>query len=733
MSLDLKKDFMLFGRWKIIESLGKGTLGEVYKAYDEVLGRYVAIKRLRPDIAFDTEVIKRFEGELRTIAGLNHPGIVTLYDFWRDPKSGDCFSIMEYVEEGNLRKYIEAELLSVIQSLDIVIDICDPLEAVHRKNIIHNDLKPDNILLNKREGKITPKICDFGAMASGRTALTGYRTFVYASPEELSRDEGDSDDIDIRSDLYSLGTILYEMLTGTVPFPLASDLNAWLAIVLHEEPTPPSHNQAGISPSVDDVVLRALQKAPGDRYQTARDMAEDLKEAKQAQEEWEARIKDLHEKAEHHLDQEEWGKAVELYEQIREQNHADQNVLEKLKMARDQQLLISLRDQIPQKMKQGLWQEAKDQIGEALKIVPNDVTLTTWEEDIDDQLTIIKILEQAQEAKRKTDWPKVVALCREARDLDPDHAAASSLLEQAEIQYRIVRLRQRADTLLKRRNHEAALEKLNRLFDLDPTNEDLKAEIQELQKTVSLEVYYSQGKRAHKEKRWKDAIKALEKVLATDAFYCNGEAAALKSDAEKQLKETRGKPLQEIIWQFRRLSMIFNFVFKWFRKHWKPVLGAILPGMVSLVVLLLTVENETPLGMMREKVITYFSDTPTSIPRSIGETAFIVNGVTVANITQPHYITETRQISIIARVQDTYGEIISDDEILCEWTFDPWLPKETIVVKEDGCQTSYEVPENLNSQLVEVKVQGKDITQIAGTSTNFINIVLQSDRGGSNE
>jgi hypothetical protein len=165
-------------------------------------------------------------------------------------------------------------------------------------------------------------------------------------------------------------------------------------------------------------------------------------------------------------------------------------------------------------------------------------------------------------------------------------------------------------------------------------------------------------------------------------------------------------------------------------KTWKGVLAFIGVLLTFIVLPVLTAEDNTPLGMMREKVITYFSGTPTPITRSIGETEFVVNDTIVEDIAQPYYVTDTRQIRIEVRVRDIDGEPISDDEVSCDWTFDPPLPKQAIE-EESGCQISYQVPESLDSPLVEVEVRGKDI--IEGTSTNIINIILQSDEGGSNE
>jgi serine/threonine protein kinase len=739
----------------IEEHLGSGGQGQVYLARHSIFGQ-VAVKRLHRHIAAQAEGLERFRRELRITHQLPRKHLILVHNFDKDLARDEWFSVMEYANSESLKDKLTAEApLPVVEAIDLTITLCQALAHVHEYPYVHGDLRPSNVLFHTGLiGKWTLKLSDFGSAFQPVRAgvlplpsgLKEARTMLYVSPELLDASDPKNTealtvDVDQRADIYAMGVILYEMLTGRPPFWELSDetkgirvredrKRALLQKIKHQVPPEPRKQRREILPSLNALVMKALAKDPANRFTSVSEMQARLEEILQREKVRLAELDRLRPLAERALREKQWKQASDLLYRILDQAPDDPDALQKLRIAQDQQRLVSLRDQIPQKMDDGLWQEAKDVIGEALTIAPDDVTLTTWEEDIDDQLAIIEILEQTEKAKRKTDWPRVIALCREALDLDPDHAETSSLLKQAETQYRIVRLRYRADTLLERGNQKAALKRLKRLSVLDPANEELKDEIRELQKTVDLETYYTQGKRAYDEQRWKDAVRALKKVLAIDPFYHNGEAAGLKLDAEKRVKETRGKLPQEILQRVRQLFVIFDPIFKWLREHQRAVFGAILSGLLSLIILLLTVDSETPLGMMREKVITYFSGTPTPIPRSIGETEFAVNGATVVDITQPHSVTDTRQIRIEVRVRDTDGEPISDDEVSCDWTFDPPLPKQAIE-EEGGCQISYQVPESLDSPLVEVEVRGKD--KIAGTSTNIINIILQSDEGDSNE
>jgi uncharacterized protein involved in exopolysaccharide biosynthesis len=220
-------------------------------------------------------------------------------------------------------------------------------------------------------------------------------------------------------------------------------------------------------------------------------------------------------------------------------------------------------------------------------------------------------------------------------------------------------------------------------------------------------------------------------MLAFVLDYAQGKQVYPAHEMLEALPETKTTPPIRLEFR-RRLSDAWQVA-----KTWQGILAFISVFLTSIILPILAAEAGTPLGGIREGIVAYVShisvnNDATTTYRSIGETSFVVNDTMIKDIAQPHHVTDTSQISIKVRVQDADGETISDDEISCEWIFDPLLPEQTIGEK-DGCQISYQVPENLDSQLVEVKVQGKDITQIAGASTNFINLVLQSDKGASNE
>jgi serine/threonine protein kinase len=754
---------VLNGQYTIEKHLGSGGQGQVYLARHRIFDQ-VAVKRLHRHIADQPEGRARFERELRITDQLRGEHVIFIRNFDRDQARDEWFSVMEYANGGSLEDKLATEApLPITEAIQLAITLCQTLAHIHQYPYVHGDLKPSNVLFHAKPNQESiVKLSDFGSafqpvragVLSLPSGLKAARTRLYVSPELLdASDPEDTEalavDVDQRADIYAIGVILYEMLTGRPPFWESSGESDDLIVRLKREhtllrkvkeelPPDPKRQRSEILPSLNALVMKALAKDPTDRFANVGEMhvrlEEVLKEEKGRLAEL-ARLRPLTKRA---LEKKQWDQASGLLNKILDLVPDDPDASEKLKIVNDQQCLKSLQDQIPQKLDNGLLQEARYLVEQALKIAPDDAMLTTWEEEIDAQLNIIRLLEQAREAERKSDWPQIISLCREALDLNPDHTEASDLLELAKTQNRTVKLRQRADKLLDRGNYKAALEKLKRLSVLDPTNEELQVEIKELQSTLDLDTYYSQAKQACSEERWKDGLRALKKVLSIDPFYRNGEAAALRLLAEKRLREIRRKLPQEILHQLRHLLAIFNSAFTWFRRWWKIVTAivGILAALLSGVIIpLLSAETGTPLAGLRDAVINYLSgDNSTSItltltPRLIGESQFYVNSVMVKDIGKPYYV-DARQISIEVRVRDTTGEPISPDEILCQWTFDPPFPDEAIE-EESGCQISYQIPEKLNSQLVEVLLQGKD--KIAGKATSFINIILQSDEGVSNE
>ena len=263
------------GRYEVVAELGKGAMGTVYKAHDPLLGRMVALKTISFANSGDTaEYEARFYQEAKATGTLNHPNIVTIYDVG---KSGDVpYLAMEHLEGSALREIMRrCGPLAAAHAVELAAQVADGLAYAHEHGVVHRDVKPANIMV-VRGGLV--KIADFG-VARMRSSGRGYDKQVVGSPRYMSPEQVLRRRAEHRSDIFSLGVVLYETLTGAPPFS-GADLNAIMFQIVNSEPPPPSASVAGLSAMVDLIVAKALAKAPEDRYQTARELAADLREAR---------------------------------------------------------------------------------------------------------------------------------------------------------------------------------------------------------------------------------------------------------------------------------------------------------------------------------------------------------------------------------------------------------------------------------------------------------------------
>jgi serine/threonine-protein kinase len=259
------------GRYEIIKILGEGGMANVYLAEDAILGRKVAVKVLRGDLATDEKFVRRFQREALAASSLNHPNIVEMYDVGED--NGDFYIVMEYIEGRNLKQLIKKRgNLTIPEVIDIMLQLTDGLAHAHDSYIIHRDIKPQNILILDN-GLV--KITDFGvAMALNSSQLTQTNSVmgtVYYLPPEQASGKGST----IKSDIYSLGILMYELLTGKLPF--RGDNPVEIALKHMKDPLPSLHRELDNVPqSIENVIIRATAKNPKNRYNNAREMHDDL-------------------------------------------------------------------------------------------------------------------------------------------------------------------------------------------------------------------------------------------------------------------------------------------------------------------------------------------------------------------------------------------------------------------------------------------------------------------------
>ncbi|MER7837265.1 Stk1 family PASTA domain-containing Ser/Thr kinase [Streptomyces sp. NPDC096040] len=267
----------LGGRYELGHVLGRGGMAEVYLAHDTRLGRTVAVKTLRADLARDPSFQARFRREAQSAASLNHPAIVAVYDTGEDYIDGVSipYIVMEYVDGSTLRELLHSgRKLLPERAMEMTIGILQGLEYAHRSGIVHRDIKPANVMLT-RNGQV--KVMDFGiARAMGDAGMTMTQTAaVIGTAQYLSPEQAKGEQVDARSDLYSTGCLLYELLTVRPPFVGDSPVAVAYQHV-REEPQPPSVFDPEITPEMDAIVLRALVKDPNYRYQSADEMRADI-------------------------------------------------------------------------------------------------------------------------------------------------------------------------------------------------------------------------------------------------------------------------------------------------------------------------------------------------------------------------------------------------------------------------------------------------------------------------
>ncbi|MDT3398269.1 Stk1 family PASTA domain-containing Ser/Thr kinase [Streptomyces sp. B1866] len=270
----------LGGRYELGSVLGRGGMAEVYLAHDTRLGRTVAVKTLRVDLARDPSFQARFRREAQSAASLNHPAIVAVYDTGEDYVDGVSipYIVMEYVDGSTLRELLHTgRKLLPERTLEMTVGILQALEYSHRNNIVHRDIKPANVMLT-RTGQV--KVMDFGiARALGESGMTMTQTSaVIGTAQYLSPEQAKGEAVDARSDLYSTGCLLYELLTGRPPFIGDSPVAVAYQHV-REEAQPPSAHDPELTPEMDAIVLRALVKDPDYRYQSADEMRADIEAA----------------------------------------------------------------------------------------------------------------------------------------------------------------------------------------------------------------------------------------------------------------------------------------------------------------------------------------------------------------------------------------------------------------------------------------------------------------------
>jgi eukaryotic-like serine/threonine-protein kinase len=272
----LERDTVIDGRYRVLKRLGSGGMAEVYCAEDQQLGRRVALKILHRRFAEDEQFVERFRREASSAAGLSHPNVVAIYD--RGEWQGTYYIAMELVEGRTLKEIVRDKGPAPPEAaVDVTLQILRAARYAHKHGVVHRDIKPHNVLIDQ-DGRV--RVTDFGIARAGTSDITETGS-VMGTAQYLSPEQAQGRPVDARSDLYSIGIVLYELLTGQVPFDADSPVTVALKQV-SEPPVPPADLVPAIPPAIDAVVLRALEKDPGLRYQSADEFIAALDEARAA-------------------------------------------------------------------------------------------------------------------------------------------------------------------------------------------------------------------------------------------------------------------------------------------------------------------------------------------------------------------------------------------------------------------------------------------------------------------
>src|SRR5688500_17081852 len=268
------RDTVIDGRYRVLNRLGSGGMADVYCAEDTQLGRRVALKLLYRRFAEDEEFVERFRREPSSAAGLQHPNIVGVFD--RGEWDGTYYIAMEFLDGRTLKQLVrEHGAMPPELATDITIQVLRAAKFAHKRGVVHRDIKPHNVILDE-EGRA--KVTDFGIARAGASDMTETGS-IMGTAQYLSPEQAQGQPVSPRSDLYSIGVMLYELLTGRVPFDAESPVTIALKHV-SEEPAPPSQLNPAVSPALDGVVLRALEKEPAHRFADADEFAGALLDAR---------------------------------------------------------------------------------------------------------------------------------------------------------------------------------------------------------------------------------------------------------------------------------------------------------------------------------------------------------------------------------------------------------------------------------------------------------------------
>lgn len=540
---------VLLDKYSIKRLLGSGGWGDVYLAEDLALGRQVAIKHLKADWTRDETILERFLQEARVIAALKHSNVVVIHALEHD--GNEHYIVEEYAERGTVGDLLEKPTgLPIKQTLDIAIAVCRALEAAHLKGIIHRDIKPSNILLfESPEGDLIPKLCDFGIAhvpspkdkrpLTEKGALVG--TVHYMSPEQIRGER-----VDERADIYSLGTVLYEMLTGRNVFTGTT----WDIMQAHvsKEPRLPALERPEISTPLNDLILRALSKNPVDRYEKAHDMRRALERIKRREAEKREKVESLYGQGMAHLQAGEWQQASRIFEEIINLAPNRQDAVIRLEEAKGKEKLSGLYKEGVELLQRRQWQGAIEKL---MGLVFLDIDYEDAVDKLEEarkQQNLEILYAQGIGYFSKNKWSAAATKFKEVLSLEEGYHDATVKLEEAERQQKLETLYKQATKQFEQRNWAAAIKSLAEAAELQTNYRDVQARLEEAKRQQQLENSYRQGLEHFDREEWPRAIQAFQQALELDESFQMAAVKLRQTEEQRELSDLydRGLRLERI-------------------------------------------------------------------------------------------------------------------------------------------------------------------------------------------
>lgn len=472
------------GKYDILREIGRGGMGKVYGAIDPTIGRMVAIKQVTAVVSDDPELLKRFYREAQSTGKLQHPNIVTLHDLGE--QDGIPYLVMEYLEGDSLERIIhERRPYTVAEKLHIIIQVCEGLAYAHERQIIHRDIKPGNIVV-LNEGGV--KIVDFGIAQFGTERFTRTGQVVgslyYMSPEQLQ-----DADIDVRSDIYSTGIVLFEFLSGSLPFR-GKDPASTMAKILHDTPASLADSVDVHATELDSIVAHALAKDPNKRYTSMEDFAFDLRtlEEKLSHD----LIANYRAAAENFMTAREWDKAREQLRQILKldkQNRRANELLRDVQVEIQRQRVTEQVRQFRQRADEALglrkWDEALALLDQAIKIDGSDAELIRFRESVQRSSTLLTdALRRAESAHNAGDLDAAKQAVEQALSVDPYNTTAKALNTILTKQIKERARRKKIDDLMADARKETALRRFSSALEMLRAAEAIDSSVIEVQQLI---------------------------------------------------------------------------------------------------------------------------------------------------------------------------------------------------------------------------------------------------------